>query len=250
MELNDDDGRPRRDGRGRLRIYLGAAAGVGKTYAMLNEGHRRQERGTDLVVAFVETHGRVHTAALLAGLEIIPRATIAYRGAVFEEMDLAAVLARDPQVALVDEFAHTNVPGSSNAKRWQDVEELLAAGIDVISTLNIQHLESLNDVVAEDHRRAAAGDRAGRGGPRRRPGRAGRHDPRGAAPPDGARQHLPGREDRRGADPLLPGRQPGRAARAGPALAGRQGRRGAAALPGRARHPRAPGRPASGWWSR
>ena len=147
MELNDDDGRPRRDGRGRLRIYRAAAAGAGKTYAMLNEGHRRQERGADLVVAFAETHGRVHTAALLAGLEIIPRATIGYRGGVFEEMDLAAVLARDPQIALVDEFAHTNVPGSKNAKRWQDVEELLAAGIDVITTLNIQHLESLNDVV-------------------------------------------------------------------------------------------------------
>ena len=147
MEFSDDDGRPRRDGRGRLRIYLAAAAGAGKTYAMLNEGHRRQERGADLVVAFAETHGRVHTAALLAGLEIIPRATIGYRGGVFEEMDLAAVLARDPQIALVDEFAHTNVPGSKNAKRWQDVEELLAAGIDVITTLNIQHLESLNDVV-------------------------------------------------------------------------------------------------------
>jgi two-component system sensor histidine kinase KdpD len=146
MEFSDD-GRPRRDGRGRLRIYLAAAAGAGKTYAMLSEGHRRQERGADLVVAFAETHGRVQTAALLAGLEIIPRATIGYRGAVFEEMDLAAVLARDPQIALVDEFAHTNVPGSENAKRWQDVEELLAAGIDVITTLNIQHLESLNDVV-------------------------------------------------------------------------------------------------------
>jgi two-component system sensor histidine kinase KdpD len=133
--------------RGQLRIYLGAAAGVGKTYDMLCEGHRRAERGADVVVAFVETHGRKHTAALLDGLEIIPRARIAYRGAEFEEMDLDAVLARRPEVALVDEFAHTNVPGSRNAKRWQDVEELLAAGIEVISTVNIQHLESLNDVV-------------------------------------------------------------------------------------------------------
>ena len=133
--------------RGQLRIYLGAAAGAGKTFDMLSEGHRRAERGADVVVAFVETHGRPHTAALLDGLEIIPRATIPYRGATFEEMDLDAVLARRPEIALVDEFAHTNVPGSRHAKRWEDVEELLAAGIEVISNVNIQHLESLNDVV-------------------------------------------------------------------------------------------------------
>jgi two-component system, OmpR family, sensor histidine kinase KdpD len=133
--------------RGQLRIYLGAAAGVGKTYAMLCEGHRRAERGADVAVAFVETHGREHTAALLDGMEIIPRARIAYRGTSFGEMDLDAVLARRPEIALVDEFAHTNVPGSRHAKRWEDVEELLAAGIEVISTVNIQHLESLNDVV-------------------------------------------------------------------------------------------------------
>jgi two-component system sensor histidine kinase KdpD len=133
--------------RGQLRIYLGAAAGVGKTFAMLGEGHRRTERGADVVVAFVETHGRPHTVALLGGLEIMPRARLAYRGTFFEEMDVDAVLARRPEIALVDEFAHTNVPGSRNAKRWQDVEELLEAGIDVISTVNIQHLESLNDVV-------------------------------------------------------------------------------------------------------
>jgi len=132
---------------GQLRIYLGAAAGVGKTYDMLCEGHRRQERGADVVVAFVETHGRKHTAALLDGLEVIPRKTVEYRGAEFEEMDLDAVLARRPEIALVDEFAHTNVPGSRNEKRWQDVQELLAAGIEVISNVNIQHLESLNDVV-------------------------------------------------------------------------------------------------------
>jgi two-component system sensor histidine kinase KdpD len=133
--------------RGQLRIYLGAAAGVGKTFAMLGEGHRRVERGADVVVAFVETHGRPHTAVLLAGLEIMPRARLTYRETFFEEMDLDAVLARRPEIALVDEFAHTNVPGSRNAKRWQDVEEMLDAGIDVISTVNIQHLESLNDVV-------------------------------------------------------------------------------------------------------
>ena len=140
-------GSPGRPGRGHLRIYLGSAAGVGKTYAMLSEGHRRAERGADVVVAFAETHGRPHTTVLLDGLEIIPRARLEYRGASFEEMDLDAVLARHPQIALVDEFAHTNVPGSRNEKRWQDVEELLDAGIDVISTVNVQHLESLNDVV-------------------------------------------------------------------------------------------------------
>jgi two-component system, OmpR family, sensor histidine kinase KdpD len=136
-----------RSGRGHLRIYLGSAAGVGKTYAMLGEGHRRAERGADVVVGFAEAHGRPHTSALLDGLETIPRKTLHYRGGTFEEMDLEAVLARRPQIVLVDELAHTNVPGSRNEKRWQDIEELLDAGIDVISAVNIQHLESLNDVV-------------------------------------------------------------------------------------------------------
>ncbi|MGY4981009.1 ATP-binding protein [Streptomyces sp. 900105755] len=133
--------------RGKLRIYLGAAPGVGKTYAMLSEAHRRVERGTDCVVAFVEHHERQRTEVMLHGLEQIRRRELDYRGAVFTEMDVDAVLRRAPAVALVDELAHTNVPGSRNAKRWQDVEELLAAGIDVISTVNIQHLESLGDVV-------------------------------------------------------------------------------------------------------
>jgi two-component system, OmpR family, sensor histidine kinase KdpD len=133
--------------RGLLRIYLGSAAGVGKTFAMLNEGQRRSERGTDVVVAYVEAHGRPHTIDQVGDLEVIPRVELPYRGTTFEEMDLDAVLARHPEVALVDEFAHTNVPGSRNEKRWQDVNELLDAGIDVISAMNIQHLESLNDVV-------------------------------------------------------------------------------------------------------
>ncbi|MFI5528687.1 DUF4118 domain-containing protein [Kitasatospora sp. NPDC051853] len=133
--------------RGRLRIYLGAAPGVGKTYAMLAEAHRRAERGTDVVAAFVEDHGRRRTAELTEGLELLPRRELTYRGAAFGELDLDAVLRRRPAVALVDELAHTNVPGSRNAKRWQDVEELLEAGIDVVSTVNIQHLESLGDVV-------------------------------------------------------------------------------------------------------
>ena len=133
--------------RGQLRIYLGAAPGVGKTFAMLNEGQRRAERGTDVVVGFVETHKRPRTAEAIGDLEIVPRRVLEHRGSTFEEMDLDAVLARKPAVALVDELAHTNVPGSRNEKRWQDVDELLAAGIDVISTVNIQHLESVNDVV-------------------------------------------------------------------------------------------------------
>ncbi|MFJ1566335.1 ATP-binding protein [Streptomyces erythrochromogenes] len=134
-------------GRGKLRIYLGAAPGVGKTYAMLSEAHRRIERGTDCVVGFVEHHNRPRTEVMLHGLELVERREIEYRGSTFTEMDVDAILARRPAVALVDELAHTNVPGSRNAKRWQDVEELLQAGIDVVSTVNIQHLESLGDVV-------------------------------------------------------------------------------------------------------
>jgi two-component system sensor histidine kinase KdpD len=136
-----------RSRRGQLRVYLGAAPGVGKTFAMLNEGRRRKERGTDVVVGFVETHGRARTAEQIGDLEVVPRRTIEYRGAALEEMDLDAVVARRPQVALVDELAHTNVPGSRHAKRWEDVQVLLDAGINVITTVNMQHLESINDVV-------------------------------------------------------------------------------------------------------
>jgi two-component system sensor histidine kinase KdpD len=134
-------------GRGKLRIYLGAAPGVGKTYAMLAEARRRAERGTDCVVAYVEHHDRPRTQDLLDGLQAVPRRVLEHGGTVCTEMDVDAVLERRPQVALVDEIAHTNVPGSRNAKRWQDVAELLAAGIEVVSTVNIQHLESLGDVV-------------------------------------------------------------------------------------------------------
>jgi two-component system, OmpR family, sensor histidine kinase KdpD len=133
--------------RGELRIYLGAAPGVGKTYAMLGEAHRRAERGTDVVIGLVETHGRDKTAKLVDGLDVIPRKKVTHRGHEFAEMDLDAILAREPEVAVVDELAHTNIPGSRNEKRWEDIEELLAAGVDVLSTVNIQHLESLNDVV-------------------------------------------------------------------------------------------------------
>lgn len=135
---------------GHFRIYLGAAAGVGKTYAMLNEGRRRLSRGTDVVIGFVECHGRRLTEDQLDGLEVLPRRVVEHRGSRFEEMDLDAVLARRPRVVLIDELAHTNVPGSGrHEKRWQDVLDILGAGIDVITTVNIQHLESLADAVEQ-----------------------------------------------------------------------------------------------------
>jgi two-component system sensor histidine kinase KdpD len=144
VEASDGDVEP----AGHFRIYLGAAAGVGKTLAMLDEGHRRTERGTDVVVGFVESHGRPVTEARIEGLPVVPRLTVDYRGAAFEEMDLDAVLGRHPQVALIDELAHTNVPGSGrHEKRWEDILEILDAGIDVITTVNIQHLESIADAV-------------------------------------------------------------------------------------------------------
>jgi two-component system, OmpR family, sensor histidine kinase KdpD len=136
------------DGRGRLRIYLGMAPGVGKTFRMLEEGHRRIHRGTDLAVGFVEAHGRPHTVELLDGLEIVPRRRIEHRGVVIEEMDTEAVIARDPTVALIDELAHTNAPGSVRSKRWEDVEIIRDAGIHVVTTMNVQHLESVSDAVA------------------------------------------------------------------------------------------------------
>ncbi len=133
--------------RGRLRVYLGAAPGVGKTVAMLGEGRRRASRGTDVVIGVVEDHGRTYTAEQVSGLEVLPRRTVVHRGVALTDLDVQAVLTRAPQVALVDELAHTNAPGGAHEKRWQDVQDLLAAGIDVITTVNVQHLESLNDVV-------------------------------------------------------------------------------------------------------
>jgi two-component system sensor histidine kinase KdpD len=132
---------------GELRIYLGAAPGVGKTFAMLGEAHRRADRGTDVVIGLVEAHGRAKTEALLEGLEVLPRRELTHRGVTLTELDVDAVLARRPAVVVVDELAHTNAPGSRHPKRWQDVEDILAAGITVLSTLNVQHLESLNDVI-------------------------------------------------------------------------------------------------------
>jgi two-component system sensor histidine kinase KdpD len=133
--------------RGKLRLYLGAAPGVGKTYAMLNEGWRRRQRGTDVVIGWVQDHGRPQTDAQIRDLPIFPRRSVEYRGQTFEEMDLDGLLARRPELVLVDELAHSDIPGSKNAKRWEDVDDLLEAGINVISTVNLQHLESLNDVV-------------------------------------------------------------------------------------------------------
>src|SRR5215469_11904141 len=131
----------RQQQRGRLKVYLGFAAGVGKTFEMLQEAHRLKRQGVDVVLGVVETHGRVETAALVEGLEQVPRRRIEYRGVVLQEMDLDSLLARRPNVALVDELAHTNAPGGRFAKRYQDIEELLRQGVNVISTLNIQHLE-------------------------------------------------------------------------------------------------------------
>src|SRR5436190_9976295 len=135
--------------RGRLKIFFGYAAGVGKTFAMLEAARRERAEGVDVVVGYVEPHGRPETEALLQGLEVIPTREIPYRGVQLREFDLDAALARDPKLILVDELAHTNAEGSRHAKRWQDVEELLDAGVDVWSTLNVQHIESLNDVVAQ-----------------------------------------------------------------------------------------------------
>ena len=133
--------------RGRLKLYVGFAAGVGKTYRMLEEAHDLRRRGTDVVIAFVETHGRAETAALVEGLEVVPRRRLEYRGVAVEELDLEAVLRRRPTVAVVDELPHTNAPDSKNRKRWQDVVALLDAGINVIGAMNVQHLESLNGLV-------------------------------------------------------------------------------------------------------
>ena len=136
-----------RAARGRLRVFFGASAGVGKTYAMLMAAHQQREQGVDVIVGLAQTHGRQETEALLSGLECLPLKPVDYRGRVLREFDLDGALLRRPRLVLVDELAHSNVPGSRHPKRWQDVQELLAAGIDVYTTLNVQHLETLNDVV-------------------------------------------------------------------------------------------------------
>ncbi len=225
-------------GRGSLRIYLGAAPGVGKTVAMLDEAHRRLERGTDVVVGYVETHGRPHTAALLEGLEVLPRREVTRRGAVLTELDTAAVLARRPEVVLVDELAHTIVPASpegpgvagdssvpgelERAGRvgWagrgpRGPHETVAGRRAAARGGHRRHLHGQHPAprVAQrrrdgHHRRAPARDGARRGGAAGRAGAARRHVTRGAAPPDGPRQRLRSRHRRRGSGQLLPGRQP------------------------------------------
>jgi len=147
LERYDLRSKPEASGRGKLRVILGAAPGVGKTYHMLIEGRRLSADGDDVVVGYVETHGRTETEAQLGTLEIVPRKKLDYQGKLLEEMDADAIIARSPDIVLIDELAHTNVPGSRNEKRWMDVEEIREAGIDVISTLNIQHIESLNGTV-------------------------------------------------------------------------------------------------------
>lgn len=139
----------RQPGRGNLKLYVGSAAGVGKTYRMLQEAHDLRRRGIDVVIGFVETHKRAETEAQIRDIEVVPRRKIEYRGVTLEDMDVDAVIARRPQIAIVDELAHTNVPGSKHRKRWEDIMELLDAGINVISALNVQHLESLNDIIAQ-----------------------------------------------------------------------------------------------------
>src|SRR3954464_9253195 len=144
-----DAARREESANGKLKIFIGAAPGVGKTYEMLQSAHAKRKAGLDVVVGIVETHGRVETEALLAGLEVLPRKQLTYKDQTLEEMDLDALIARHPQIALVDELAHSNAPGSRHPKRYLDVEELLSHGINVYTAVNIQHLESLNDVVAQ-----------------------------------------------------------------------------------------------------
>ena len=221
--------------RGTLRIYLGAAPGVGKTYAMLGEGRRRSDRGTDVVVGVVETHGRAQTLAQMGDLEVVPRAVVEYRGAAFEEMDVDALLARKPEVALVDELAHTNVPGLAQ-------REALAGRRGAARRRDHRRLDAEHPASrvpqrrrGADHRDHAARDDPRRDRPARRPDRARRHEPRGAPPAHGPRERLPGRAGRRRARQLLPGREPRRAARARAPLGGRPRRRGPRRVPPRPR---------------
>ena len=230
--------------RGVLRIYLGAAPGVGKTYAMLDEGHRRLERGTDVVVGFVETHGRLHTAERIGDLPILPRRQVSYRGATFEEMDLDAVLAATSRGRIGGRDGAHHRPGIRSE------HEALAGHPGPPRRRHRRDLHGQRPASGiagrrgrADHRGDAEGDRPGRRGARRRPDRAGRHEPGGAAPADGPRQHLSAGADRRGPEQLLPSGQPHRAAGTRAALAGRPGRGGHAALPGAARHHRNLGDP-------
>ncbi len=215
------------DERGHLKVFIGMAPGVGKTYRMLQEGAAEADNGRDVVVGYLESHGRAETVAQADGLEILPRRHLTYRGTPLEEMDLPAVLARRPELCLIDELAHTNAPGVEHEKRYEDVRDVLEAGIDVFSTVNVQHLESLNDQVTRLTGSTHARDDPRRGALGGRRGRAGRPDPRDAARAPARRQGLPPRARAGGAEQLLQDREPGGAARDGPAP-GRRGGRGQA----------------------
>ena len=211
-------------GRGKLKVYVGMAAGVGKTYAMLEEAQERLQEGEDVVIGWLEPHGRAETSAMAEGIEVVPPLVVEHRGVPLRDMDTEAVIARAPAVALVDELAHTNAPGMPRAKRFEDVEVLLAAGIDVISTVNIQHLESLNDRVFE-----LTGVRVRETIPDQALLDADEVElvnltPEALARPPARRQDLPRRAGRGGAAQLLHDGQPRHAARGGAARGGGGGR--------------------------
>ena len=222
-----------RASRARLQVWLGFAPGVGKTFAMLQNARDLQEAGTDVVVGWVDTHGRYDTAALLLGLDIVPRRSVTHRGVELQELDVDAALARKPAVLIVDELAHDNAPGSRHPKRWQDVFELLDAGIEVHTTLNVQHIESLNDVVAQ-----ITGVRVRETVPDAVLDRADEIVVVDLQPDEllaalARRQGLPRRQRRTRGARLLPARQPARAARARVAARGRARRRRRAGVPSR-----------------
>ena len=244
----DDAVRP----TGRFRVYLGAAAGVGKTCAMLDEGWRRFQRGADVVVGYVETHQRPYTMEQLRDLPVLPRKRVTYREAEWEELDLEAVLSRRPEVVLIDELAHTNVPGSGpHEKRWEDVLAILEAGIAVICTVNIQHIESLSDAV-ERITGVAIRERV----PDWVVRRADQVELIDSSADQLRRRMLhgniyPGAQSALGVVGVLPPREPGRPARAVAALRGRRDRRGAARVPAHQRQRASTNcgiRPSASWW--
>ena len=211
----------KKEGRGHLKIFLGAAPGVGKTYAMLSSARAEKSGGRDVVAGLIETHGRRETEQLIEGFEILPRKPIVYRNQIMKEFDLDAALSRRPKLLLVDEYAHTNVPGSRHPKRWQDIDELLAAGIDVWTTLNIQHLESLNDVVLKITKVQRARNRARHGVRQGGRDRAGRFPSGRVAQAAGGRKGLRAGHRRTRGGELLQAAKPDRATRACLATCGR-----------------------------
>ena len=222
-----------RTGRGRFKIFLGMAAGVGKTYRMLQEGSAEAEAGRDVVIGYLEPHGRAETMAQAEGLERLPRRRVDYRGSMLEEMDLPAIFRRAPDLCLIDELAHSNAPGVEHPKRYEDIADVLDAGIDVFSTVNVQHLETLNDQVAELTGTRVRETFPGLGACSRRRGGADRPHPRGPDRAPARGEDLPGRADRGLAQQLLPDREPRHAARAGAAPGRRRKSRRSSARRGR-----------------